>query len=361
MKVFVHLARNKDAIQWRIAKDAGSLVGRNDYTPYGYGRASNLGCEVVFSQSRSESFLAKTCRLGARVLSGFDYFHAKQQLGNILQSDIVWTHTESQFLGVAAALRNVSNKPRILGQAVWLLDKWPQLSPVHKSVYKELTQSIDVLITHSNLNAEAARKIFPKLRIEVVPFGIPCDNPIPPSIRPSKPIRIIAVGNDRHRDWSTLVESFGNFDGFIVDILSNNVSKTLAAHASNVIIRPALTNQALEDAYAIASIAVVPLVPNLHASGATVIQEAVLAGVPLVASDVGGLRTYFNDDEITYVPPGNPLALREAVITLVRDPNRALQMAIRAQAKMLDDKIGVNAYIKRHVELSSEILGCASV
>jgi len=33
----------------------------------------------------------------------------------------------------------------------------------------------------------------------------------------------------------------------------------------------------------------VPLLPNLHASGITVIQEAVLAGVPVVATDTGGL------------------------------------------------------------------------
>ncbi len=53
----------------------------------------------------------------------------------------------------------------------------------------------------------------------------------------------------------------------------------------------------------------VPLKHNKHASGITVVQEAVLSGVPVVATLRAGLDAYFSHDEIRYVQPDNPIAL----------------------------------------------------
>ncbi len=39
---------------------------------------------------------------------------------------------------------------------------------------------------------------------------------------------------------------------------------------------------------------VVPLKPNKHASGITVMEEAALHGLPMVVTDTGGLKAYFD-------------------------------------------------------------------
>ena len=80
-------------------------------------------------------------------------------------------------------------------------------------------------------------------------------------------------------------------------------------------------------------------------------------GVATVATDVGGLRAYFEDNAVLYVPPSDPARLSEAVFALARDPERAARLASIAQARMTSGGLGCDAYIARHVELSKELLG----
>jgi glycosyltransferase involved in cell wall biosynthesis len=105
-----------------------------------------------------------------------------------------------------------------------------------------------------------------------------------------------------------------------------------------------------------ATVVCVPLRPNVHASGITVIEEAALAGVPIVATDVGGLDAYFPRDEIRYAPAGDVAALRQALRATASDPAAACAQARRAQQRMVDGDLGAEAYIRAHVELSREVL-----
>ncbi len=358
-RVFVHLARNKDVAEWSAAYKAGTLVGVNDETPYGYGRAEHMGCKVRFSTSRAEGLIGKVIRLSLRVAMGFDYLHALHQRDAMLESDVVWTHTESQFLAVVAVLGATPKKPRLIGQAVWLFDKWHRMPAVQRAFFRRLVSRVDIITTHSTENARVARELFPGKRVEVVPFGIPSEEPLPPMTRAGRCVRVLAVGNDRHRDWKTLVAALGGIDGVVLEILSGTASKRLTRGFSNVVISSATTNAELRSAYARAMVVAVPLLPNLHASGITVIQEAVLAGVPVVASDVGGLRSYFEDGTVRYVAPGDALALRDAILKLSRDVDGARSMAERAQARMVASAMGAESYIGRHVELTAELLNRA--
>jgi glycosyltransferase involved in cell wall biosynthesis len=357
INVFAHLAYDKDLDKWRAARASGRLVGRNDETPYGYGRAAGMGCSVAFSQSMKEGRLDKLKRLACRALLGFDLVHAQRQSERLLAADIVWTHTESQFLAVAAMLRGRPHRPKLIAQAVWLLDRWPRLTIPHRMLFRSLIESVDVLTTLSPANAEAARKLFPQTRVEVMPFGLTSTDPIEPALRPSAPIQVLAVGNDRHRDWKTLVLAVDGLEGARLQILSGTVPKSIARDGGRVSVRSAKTNAELFDAFARANIAVVPLVPNLHASGITAIEEAVMAGIPVIASDVGGLRYYFDDSEICYVPAGDAAALRAAITHLSSNADAAIEMARRAQLRVLDKGLNIDGYISRHVELSKDLLG----
>ena len=64
-------------------------------------------------------------------------------------------------------------------------------------------------------------------------------------------------------------------------------------------------------------------VPETGASiGQIRVMNAAEAGVPIVASDVLGLRDYLDDDSALLVPAGDPTALRAAVDGLLADPDR---------------------------------------
>ena len=86
------------------------------------------------------------------------------------------------------------------------------------------------------------------------------------------------------------------------------------------------------------------------------IQEAILAGVPVIATDTGGLRSYFTEDEITFIPVKDADALRSAVLKVCADYSIYLQETVRAQKEFSDSKLGANRFIVDHLNLSKELL-----
>ena len=357
LSVFVHLAADKDAVAWREAWRSRTLVGVNEETPYGYGRATGMGCTVEFSRTSPESFAVKIIRLGLRVLTGFDVIHAIRQRPALLDADVVWTHTESQYLAVAAVLSWSRRRPKLLGQSVWLFDRWKTLTPLHRLLYRRLIRHVDVLTVHSSVNLAVAQALFPDKRVVLVPFGIPSEQVTPPVARTGRPLRILSVGNDRHRDWTCLVEALDGLSDAVCVILSGTAPHALTKGRPNLQIMQARTNSEFFARLAEADVVCVPLKANGHASGITVIQEAVLAGVPVIATATGGLEVYFGADAVRYVPPGDPQALRDALQDIARDPANAQARAVRAQQHMADAGIGAQSFIRQHVELSHEMLG----
>lgn len=358
INVFVHLARDKDAEAWHRRWQDGKLVGVNDPTPYGYGRATEMGCRVRYSTSFKENPVETFVRLALRVLTGFDAVHALRQRRAILESDVVWTHTESQFLAVAAILPRTGG-PKVIAQTVWLFDRWNGLNPLHKWLYSRLIRRLDVLTFHSSHNMAVAKAAFPEMDCRLVPFGIPSERMTPPAPRRNGRLEIIAPGSDRHRDWATLVKAVSGLKDTFATILSGTAPKRLAKGQRTIEIKQARSNEELTDHFSKADVLCVPLKPNKHASGITVIQEAVLAGVPVVASRAGGLDEYFAPDEVRFVEPGDATALRDALSEVARDPEAATAMARRAQERMRRDAMGAQTYIRRHVALSRELLARA--
>ena len=169
--VFVHLAHDKDAREWRKAREGGTLVGINDETPYGYGRAERMGCRVVFSRSDPESKLGKLVRLTVRAIVGFDLIHGLRQKDAILRADIIWTHTESQYLAMASVLSMTGARCKLLGQNVWLIDRWQSLGFVYRALYRSLIERVDVLTFLSTRNLSLAKALFPNKRSVLLRFG----------------------------------------------------------------------------------------------------------------------------------------------------------------------------------------------
>lgn len=360
IKVFAHLAHGQDVVAWEKMWADGVLVGINDPTPYGYGRANKMGCEVDFSKASNGSAFKKFVRLGLRVILGFDYLHARHNADAALKSDIVWTHTESQFLAMAMvfAMRGKSRpRPLLLGQSVWFFDKWSGIDPIRKAFYRYLINYVDILTVHSPLNLEVAKSLFPDKRVELVKFGIPTEDLTVPTSRQNTPHRIVCVGNDRHRDWQTAIEAFKDEPDIELKILSTKTNPKIADGISNVDIRGVRNDAEMKAELASASLMVLPLKPNMHASGATVLQESAIFGVPVIASHVGGLDAYFGNDAVTYVPPGSPEALKTAARDLLANPTKALAQATKAHERIRSGAIGANAYILDHVRISREMLG----
>ena len=358
IRVFVHLAYGFGAAQWQAKWDRDEIIGVNDRLPYGYFWAADNGCAIEYSEDRRENPIGRLFRLGVRWFLGFDLIHAWHNRRGICAAEIVWTHTESQYLAVLLLLsgRARSRRPKIIAQSVWLFDVWPRLSWLKRWLYGRLIAGADVLTVLSPDNLQRARALFPQRRSLMIPFGIRVD-PMTPRARRAvnHPVHVLSLGNDRHRDWATLIAALRDWPGVELRIVAPRLPAELT-HGANVALVHPKTNDELAALYAWADIVALSLTPNLHASGITVVEEATVFGVPVICTDTGGLRAYFSDDQISYVPPRDPDAMRQAIAALADDDATRWEMAERARGRLIDGGLTSRDFARRHAELSRELL-----
>lgn len=78
------------------------------------------------------------------------------------------------------------------------------------------------------------------------------------------------------------------------------------------------------------------VLPSLSESCPNVLLEAMGVGVPAVASDVGGVPELLDGGRIgRLVPPGDPVAIADAVCEMLTDPERAAEMGRAAREAVL--------------------------
>lgn len=362
MQVFVQLAYGFGGKSWKKRWENGEILGINEPQAYGYYRAANADVNIIYSEDAPENSLKKLLRLSVRAILGFDLVHIWRNRHRLLAADVVWTHTESQTLAVLAALALLRplRRPKMVGQVVWLVDKWDKQPALRKSLYRTLLHSLDVMTLHSSLNCLDAQRLFPRLRIEQVLFGIRTEEMREPVARETSPsIGIISLGNDIHRDWDTLTRATAQIPQANLRIASKSpLARKASQTVQNAEVLQARTNTELLELYNSADMVVVALSPNRHASGLTVIQEALIRGVPVIATDTGGLRDYFSDDMVLYVPPHDPDALRKAIFDLHTSPEKGRNMVLAGQER-IRTSINSDKYAQRHVALSRDLLGNA--
>ncbi len=361
---FVLLAHGFGASSWNSRFRAGKIIGLNEEYAYGYHHAVKDGFDVRYSEDQSEGIIGKLWRYVVRVLLGFDFVHAWRNRKAFFAADVVWTHTESMSLAAALLCRLHPRKtpPKLLLQSVWLCDQWDQLSTLRRRLYTALLSRADILTFLSPLNTAKAREIFPGKHCEFVRFGIHSSRPhAPRAPRSQRPLQLLSLGNDRHRDWTTLVDAVRDQQDCNLVIVSGTAPRSLVSDKANCQITTPTQNSELNALFEAADIIVVPLTENLHASGITVVEEAIVKGCPLIVTDVGGLRGYFDDDDVWYVEPHDPLALRDVIRQVASDPQTALTKVVSAQKKLRLNGLNSVAYAAEHARLSRQLLGLPAI
>jgi glycosyltransferase involved in cell wall biosynthesis len=359
VNVFVLLGYNFGANSWERKHALGLIPGLNDRLAYGYYRAAGEGWAIEYSHDDEERLLAKYCRLVLRKVLGFDLIHVFRNRQRLLRADIVWTHTELEHLGVLALFKLIGRwrrRPKVVANCIWLFDRWPGLSRVKRFIYRALLREADVVTTFSPENLKAAQRLLPSVRCECILWGALTNGLQHREAATHRPLRILSLGNDMHRDWQTLLRAFGNIDGYEVKIGSSRINQKLIEGIGNVEVISATTANEIRALYEWSDCVVVPLKANLHASGITVIFEAISSGVPSICTDTGGLRAYFSDSEVMYVPTYRPGAMREAADELALDDNLRLGMVTRAREHLISADLTAHGFASRYRRLSEELL-----
>lgn len=350
--IHVHLFYGADPRYYRKGENIGCL--------YGYHHAESDEFALSYSQDARESAPVRLFRRGLKAVLGFDLIHTWRNRGEILASDVIWTHTEQEYLSVALVLLLAGRRtapPLLLAQSVWLLDKWPHYGALRRWFYRKLIARADVLTTLASENAELCRRYLGREATHVY-YGLNTqDFPVqtPAEWVPHKPLRIAAIGNDRDRDWETLIAAFGNDARYSVRLATRRkIPQTL--RAPNVEIAPAAGLRKQRELYDWADVVVVPLRPNSHASGITVMLEAAAVGKPMIVTQVGALEDYFSAQAAAYVPPFDATALREAADRFVAQPAQALRQAQSAALQLMSRDFTTRQFALQHVRITEELL-----
>ncbi|MEW6341353.1 MAG: glycosyltransferase family 4 protein [Paraburkholderia sp.] len=351
-KVHVHLFYGADPRFYRKGENIGCL--------YGYHHAESDEFALTYSQDARESAPVRLLRRGLKAVLGFDLIHTWRNRAEILRSDVIWTHTEHEYLSVALVLLLSGRRkapPLLLAQSVWLLDKWPGYGMLRRWLYRKLIARADVLTTLASENAALCLRYLGRKATHVY-YGLnTIDFPVqtPGEWQAHTPVRIAAIGNDRDRDWETLIKAFGNDPRYHVRLATRRKIPA-QLHAPNVDIAPATGLKKARELYDWADLVLVPLRPNSHASGITVMLEAAALGKPMVVTNVGALDDYFSRRAVSYVQPFDPQAMREAVDRLVAAPHEALRQAQAATEQLLSRDLTTRHFAMQHVRITEDLL-----
>jgi glycosyltransferase involved in cell wall biosynthesis len=314
-----------------------------DSSPWGFGHVARFGHDVTFTRGRA---LGLSERIVRKVL-GCNFWHAWVNRTELAAADAILTHTERDYLAAAAVLRLIGARgPVLQGNVLWLFFEFSK-RPVWQRLFARWAWArVDLHTCNATPNAAAGRALGIG-DVSYVPYGISVESfPVTPPVERSGDL-IASIGTDRARDWEAVVEIAIAMPQMRFRVASQNPAVDLAG-LSNVEVRP--TNGVTETnaLYGQASLVVLPLLPNFHASGITVLLEAVARGVPVVCGRQGGLDDYFTAEEVWYYGDDCQFkTLIEATRACLAGPAEARARAERAQQTFLERRYDSVAFIER--------------
>lgn len=355
-RVHVHLDFGRSEQRWRERFDRGTAW---EPTPYSYGYARQY-VDLSFSEDRREHFIVRLIRESVRRIFGFDLIHAYRNRRTIFSADVVWTHTEENWLAIAfLSWFMKAPTPILIAQSVWLWDRWESISSIRRAFYRLLMKVPDLHTTLSPWNCTIAQAVGLESNVVFVPFGIEpiTDRPFPSDRRDQQQL-VLVVGNDRDRDWSLLVKVAKSLPAAHFLVASRAFGKwsrrqTIPANLTNF---QARDRDELLDAYAASSVVFIPLHHNSHASGVTVGLEALWAGRRVVVADTGGIREYFEQRHASFYDVGNATSAIDALASALNDQGAFELTPCMVRASVANAGLTGRDYAMRHVALTRFLL-----
>ena len=169
--------------------------------------------------------------------------------------------------------------------------------------------------------------------VHLVPYGVDTSW-FTPSERDPGPPRLLFVGHHL-RDFRILAEALDALAGRVADLTVTAVTlpgaRDLLPDRPWLRVRTGLTDHELRAEYREASLLVLPLT---DAAACTALLEALACGLPVAATDVGGVRDYLDEGCGALVEPNSAEAFVEATAALLgsHEIEGTLRVAARTRA-----------------------------
>ena len=272
------------------------------------------------------------------------YAFAKQLRKNRVQ--ILHTHDyKSDFYGIV--LKMMTRNIRLLAtNHLWKYDTRREV------IYAWLDSFLlryynQIIAVSGEIKDRMIRAGIPQSKIKIIRNGIePIFSNVAPRSESTGPVRIMAMGSLTHtKGFDVLLRAVRMMidekeSDITVHIFGEGPKRSELEHLvrglgiENVVKMPGYSN----DMQSIFSKADLFVLPSRHEGTPICLLEAMSAGIPIVASAVGGIPDLLMDgEEALLVPSEDPIILKEKLILLVRNKRLRASLSDKAQKRYQND------------------------
>ncbi len=327
MRAWVELQPSLDVRRWPLRHACGQVADR---MPYGLDR---LGAHGVRATARHDptSPLRDGVLRGVRWAGGGYLWTEAATRRPPPGTDVALSWDERR--GAPRALLD-GRRTAVATGVIWLTEELAAgpARPGARAAVSALRRCALVWVLAEPQRAVLQAAGVPAGRLARLPFGVDADfwAPAPPG--GVDPDLLLAVGNDRSRDWDTLLTAFAALRARRPSVRLEIASRMPPPRVPDgVVVRGQLPHPQLRGRYARAAAVVVTTAPNLHVSGMTVALEAQACARPLVMTRTAGVEDYVGDGG-RLVPPGDPAALARTLLDVLDDPAGAAELGRAGRA-----------------------------
>jgi glycosyltransferase involved in cell wall biosynthesis len=259
-------------------------------------------------------------------LCGLDPLRALRVLFTCRKASAIIGVTESSALVLLLLRRLFFFKPKIILWDASLGNPWGFLHKVQKLVFPRA----DGFLMLTQRQCELMRS-HDRIRGEVVNIGYYVDDQF---FHPKYSVGeeyILSVGDDRTRDYDTLIEAVRGLTDTPVT-LKTRWRPTTTAPAHVTFIDRRMSDTEFRDLYARAKLVVIPLHVMDSPGGVTALFEAMAMGKPVIVTESSISRDFVtHGSDAWVVPPNDVNSLREVITKLSTD--ESLRQSLGAAAR----------------------------
>ena len=197
---------------------------------------------------------------------------------------------------------------------------------------------LDAVVIVAPNQEEVFKNLVPPERVHLIPHGIDTDFFTPGDKNTLRKRLCLCVGSHL-RDFYMLrkvIDTLARHDSSIsFCIVTIKKLRHLVDGLPSTTVLEAISEAHLLSLYRTASVLILPL---LDATSNNALLEALACGLPVVATDTGGIRLYGNGGGVMFVPPGDHTLMARETLRILDDPQhwQALSQAARTNAEQFD-------------------------